>query len=60
MNVSIDAAVLSTFSLLTIEILCHDVGSKELEEFDAGLGWEGNLRDLHGFVPTMPTLQIHR
>ena len=37
------------------DALSHNVGSKEFEEFVAGLGWEVNWRDLHGFVPTIGT-----
>ncbi|XP_063687478.1 ral GTPase-activating protein subunit alpha-2-like isoform X1 [Bolinopsis microptera] len=37
------------------DALSHNVGSKEFEEFVAGLGWEVNWRDLHGYVPTIGT-----
>ena len=37
------------------DVLSHDIGSKEFEQFVAGLGWEVNWKDLHGYVPTIGT-----
>ena len=37
------------------DVLSHNVGSPEFEEFVAGLGWEVNWKDLRGYAPTIGT-----